>query len=71
MTLVSVVCFAFVDDTDLPMSTPTRTATGEELQPLFQAELDCWSGILTVTGGELDPKKLWCYIIDFEFDENK
>ena len=40
LTLTGIVCFAFVDNTDLPMSAPTRNTTGEELQPLFQAKLD-------------------------------
>ena len=60
LSIISVVCFAFVDDTDLPMSVPTRNTVWEELKPLFQAELNCWSGPLTLKGGELDPKESWC-----------
>ena len=35
LSLISVVCFPFVDNTDLLMSSPTRTTTGVELQELF------------------------------------
>ena len=64
VTLICIVCFAFVDDTDLPV-TEERHSTGESIAPLFQAALDRWAGGLTVTGGELAPQKLWCYLIDF------
>lgn len=63
LLIISVVCFAFVDNTDLPISDPTRNTTEEELQDLFQAELDCWSGLLQVTGGELDPKNLGAILL--------
>ena len=65
LSLISIVCFAFVDDTDLPISGKTRTTTGEELQQPFQEALDAWAHLISVTGGELCPKKSWCYIIDF------
>ena len=31
LSVISVVCFDFVDNTDLPMSVPTRNTTDEEL----------------------------------------
>ena len=67
LSLISIVCFAFVDDTDLPISGKTRTTTGEELQQPFQEALDAWAHLISVTGGELCPKKSWCYIIDFHW----
>ena len=54
MSIISVVCFAFVDNTDLSMSTLTLDAIGEESKPLFQVEHNCWSELLTVRGGELE-----------------
>ena len=39
-TLFNIVCFAFVDDTDLPMTAPTVDTLGEELQETFQETLD-------------------------------
>ena len=64
VTLICIVCFSFVDDTDLPVA-GERHSTGESIAPLFQSALDRWAGGLTVTGGELAPEKLWCYLVDF------
>ena len=69
--LLSIVCYAYVDDTDLPKSAATRTTTGEELQIPFQEMLNRWAGALRATGGELAPEKSWCYITDFKWTENK
>ena len=63
LTLFTLVCFAFVDDTDLPL-TRGKYSTGEELINPFQEALDRWAGGLTVTGGELAPIKSWCYLVD-------
>ena len=63
LTLLSIVCFAFVDDTDLPL-TGQKHSSGEDLINPFQEALDRWAGGLTVTGGELAPIKSWCYLID-------
>lgn len=71
MTLISLVCFAFVDDTGLPVSAPQKNMTGEEVGQMFQEALDRWAGLLRATGGELAPEKSWCYIIDFKWKGNK
>ena len=63
LTLLSIVCFAFVDDTDLPI-TEQKHSSGEDLINPFRETLDRWAGGLTVTGGELVPIKSWCYLID-------
>ena len=63
LTLVSLVCFAFVDDTDLPI-TVGKHSTGEDLINRFQEALDQWAVGLTVTGGELAPIQSWCYLVD-------
>ena len=55
VTLICIVCFAFVDDTDLPVI-GERHSTGESIAPLFQAALDRWAGGLTVTGSKLAPQ---------------
>ena len=65
--LLSIVCCAYVDDSDLPQSAATRTTTGEELQIPFQDMLNRWAGALRATGGELAPEKSWCYITDFKW----
>ena len=62
MRLISLVCFTFVDDTDLPV-TGERHSTGQNIS--LQEALDQWAGALPVTGGELIPQKSWCYLVDF------
>ena len=52
-TIISLVGFAFVDDTDLFCAGTSSTTTGEELSPEFQAALDRWAGGLRATGGAL------------------
>ena len=70
-SLISIVCFAFVYDTDLPIIGQTRFTTGEELQIPFQEALDTWASLVSVTGGELCARKSWCYIIDFKWTGKK
>ena len=53
--LLSIVCCAYVDDTDLPHSAATRTTMREELQIPFQEMLNRWAGALRATGGETLP----------------
>ena len=36
LTLLSFVCFAFVDDTDIPVTADTRNDTGEQVAAKFQ-----------------------------------
>ena len=64
VTLICIVCFSFVDNTDLPVA-GERHSTSKSIAPLFQSALDRWAGGLTVTGGELAPEKSWRYLIDF------
>ena len=54
--LICIVCFAFVNDTDFPV-TGERHLTGKSITPLFQSALDRWAGGLTVTGGKLAPQR--------------
>ena len=63
LTFLSLVCFAFVDNTDLPI-TGRKHSSGEDLINPFQEALDQWTGRLTVTGKELAPTNSWCYLID-------
>ena len=52
LTLLSIVWFAFVNDTDLPI-TGQKHSSREDLINPFQEALDRWAGGLTVKGGEL------------------
>ena len=68
MTLITIAAFAYVDDTDLPMMAPNVNDTGKDIREAFQNQLDDWSKLLVASGGELDPNKSNCYIIDFEWN---
>ena len=67
LAIISIVSFCFVDDTDLPMSAPSRTTKGEEIIQSFQEALDRWAGALKATGGELAPLKSCFALIDFRW----
>ena len=67
MAIICIVCVGFVDNTNLPTAGATVDTPGEDIQQEFQTSLDRWAGALHVTGGELDPKKSWCYFIDFRW----
>lgn len=62
--------FCFVDDTDLAVSTPSVSSTGREWTPLAQEALDTWAQVLGSSGGELDPKKYFCYLLDYKRDSS-
>ena len=63
-----MVCFAFVDNTDLPVTSDNPDATAEGLIALFQLALDLWARCLGTTGGELHPIKLFAHIIDYKWN---
>ena len=65
--LINMVCFAFVNSTDLPETLEDPNATEEDLIAPFQAALDSWAGTLCTTGGELYPIKLFAHIIDYQW----
>ena len=64
LILVTLVCFAFVDDIVLPII-GRKHSTGEDFINPFQEALDRWARGLIVTGGELAPIKSCCYLIDY------
>ena len=70
VTLICIICFAFMEDTDLPVI-GEQHLTGESIAPLFQSALDRWTGVLTVMGGKLAPQKSWYYLIDFVWTGTK
>jgi len=65
LTLVQLVGFAFVDDTDLFCAAQTSYTAAEVLSVDFQAALHRWTGGLIATGGAIAPEKSFCYLIDF------
>ena len=46
LTLVSIVYFTFVDDTDVIHSRDCTRSTGEEISIEMQEVVDCWEGLL-------------------------
>ena len=64
---ICLVCFAFVDDTDLVISGRDQFTKGEDIKEEFQIALDrCASGLIA-TRGALAPAKSFCYMSDFEW----
>ncbi len=70
-TLISFVCYAFVDDTDLVHSARTTANSGEDVIAEMQEVLDRWGGVLRATGGALVPSKSYWYVIDFIWTGSK
>ena len=65
MTLVALVSFVFVDNTDLFLAGKTEVAMEEDMVAEFQEALDRWRGEIIATGGALSSIKSFCYLIDF------
>jgi hypothetical protein len=66
-TLLTMVCYAFVDDTDVVQSACNVEQPGEEVVPQMQRAVDRWEGGLRATGGALVPTKSHWYLIDFKW----
>jgi hypothetical protein len=68
LSLISIVCFAFVDNIDLVISGQFRHSTGKESCEEFQSALDRWFRSLIASGGALCPLNSFCYLIDFHWN---
>jgi hypothetical protein len=66
--LMSFVCYAFVDDTDVIHSAESTDTPGEEVIQEMQGVLDRWGGLLRATGGAIVPSKSYWYAIDFKWN---
>ncbi len=60
-----VVCFAFVDDTDVVHGARDVNSPGEEVLPEMQEVVNRWEGSIRATGGALVPSKRYWYLVDF------
>jgi hypothetical protein len=67
LSLVSIVCFAFVTQTWYPQENSTARQENKETCEEFQTALDRWSRSLIASGGALRPVKSFCYLIDFHW----
>jgi hypothetical protein len=65
--IVSFVCYAFVDDTDLVHTRHGDDIAGADLIPEMQDVLDHWEGGLRTSGGALVPSKSHWYLVDFKW----
>ena len=67
----TIACTAFVDDTDLWLTSPTPTSTIHQTVRKAQSMLDLWNGLLHSTGGALVAKKSYWHWIDFQWTGKK
>ena len=70
VTLVSFLCYAFVDDTDLVHTGPSVDTTGLQILQDMQRFVEHWEGGLRATGGALRVDKSCWYLIDFKWQAN-
>ena len=68
---VTMVGFAFVDDTDLIITASNELIDGETIAGRMQEAATTWEGCLKATGGALRPDKSHWYLIDFVWNKTK
>jgi len=61
---VTLICFAFVDNTDLIHAETAHDASTDDLLISAQDALTTWEGLITSTGRALAPKKNYWYLLD-------
>jgi hypothetical protein len=61
---ITLVCFAFVDDTDLIHADEDRSKPTSQVIKQAQDALDLWEGLLHATGGTLAPEKSYWYLVE-------
>jgi hypothetical protein len=66
-----VVCFAFVDDTDVVHGARDVATPGEDVLPEMQDVVNRWEGSVRATGGALVPSKSYWYLLDFSWKSGK
>jgi hypothetical protein len=66
-----VVCFAFVDDTDVVPRARDVSTPGEDVLPEMQDVVNQWEGSVRATGGALVPSKSYWYLLDFLWKSGK
>ena len=68
--LLSFVCYAFVDNTDIAHCSSLQ-ATANDIVQEMQEVVDYWEGGLRTTGGALRVDKSFWYLIDFIWRNNE
>jgi hypothetical protein len=67
----SLVGYTFVDDTDLVHTADDPNSSAQEIMDTMQNAVDHWNGLLSATGGAIEPSKSFIYIIDFCWTSQK
>jgi hypothetical protein len=67
----SLACFVYVDDVDSIHSPIQPGITASEIAADMQCMLDTWSAGLHATGGMIEWKKSYWYLIDFKWNHRK
>ena len=65
---LSLVCFGFIDDTDLILNSTDPDISCQDLIASAQEALDTWERLINVTGGALAPEKSHWYLVDVNSD---
>lgn len=61
--------FAFVDDSDIIAVSNSKVNPTDTLTKM-QSVLDQWEQVAKTTGGAIEPKKCWSYLVHFEWDKS-
>jgi len=61
---LEILCFAFVDDTDLIHNNDDPNVTTEQLIQEAQQALTTWEGLIKASGGQLAPEKSYWTLIE-------
>ena len=68
---IHLVCYAFVDDTDVVHTCTDPNDTSDQLTQEMQDVVDHWEGGLRATGGGLRADKSYWYLVDYQWKNNK
>ena len=66
-----LVCYTFVDDTDLIHTLPEGNSDTELLVTEMQSMLDHWEGGIRASGGALVPSKSYWFLMSFYWKDNR
>ncbi len=70
-TSIDLPCVTFDDDNDQFTGGYSTEASGEDLLPQAQKDIDDWQGCTAATGGAIDATKSYFWILDYKFSDGK
>ena len=65
VTLITFICYAFVDNNDVVHTAQDVHTTGITIMKEMQTVINHWEGGLQAIGGTIVPKKSYWYLIDW------